>query len=1171
MSQSRALSADTKQNILSRISFFVNFLNFFLDNSFHYQRKSILEKPQNKEYDFFQKLADSKNFYDEPKATKTNYKPENNKVKYFNLDGIFLLEHIGEGGFGKVSKIYDKNKNKFIAIKVVNSEHTPFELILLEHTILTEVEKIRIDISRVTNNQPFLQYYGLSKTPNILNLSKIKEKIKKLFVFEFESGIGSLEDILKAGKQYSCKELIYVLKILVSGYEYLQKNRIANRDVKPANIILIEDPSKENQFLYKISDFGTSYLLDPNSDFLNRNEIKAFTLPFSAPEIRDFLKNPQDNSNDNNKGPNYNPFKADVYSLGLVALKMINNSWGKRDFRQNILSKAEAFKQFEPVANILKNMLRKKIEKRWDFIQLKIILDKIDIQETPTDELKYYYIHLEKNEMRKIGTKQGLQELYNEEMYLFYIYDFHLARSNQAKFHIEKAWRFFQELKPMLSKGNAHQDKTILKKEISMLCSIANLYQQRRDFDKVEGFLQQAMKLAGGCKENSKIYIEIFEILGKLNMAKNNYKEAEKFLLKGIQILEKNEEDERILSSYANLGVVYEGQGNFTKTSEVLMKTFQISQKLYGRYHKINAGVMNNLGILHYKKGDYSTSEKYYLQSLEITDKVYGEVHQLSAIIYINLGNIKMEKNDIPKAKEYFLKSQEIMIKVNGGDDYLNELDIIYINLGKVSHAEKDFKKSEEYFLKALKIKEQNFTELDPDTAKLCLNLGGSNFMKVNYKKAIEFYKKSLNIFLNTELEKNIIFTREKKIIYMYLGKIANFLKNLKKAESFYLRLLKINQIGDQNNASDDFSCYKDLGEIYEDLKDFQKAESFYDKFAQFHINNNNESNLDVANNYNNLGNLYKSTLKYKKAKSNYLKSLNIKKNLNDQNTFPIAETYNNLGMLHEKLWKPQKAEKYYLKSLQIRLQLYGENHENTFKVFRNLGILYENLSNFPKAEEFFRKCLKIKIALNGPDHHETATSYIDLAMYFKNIKSLKFAEENYSKALKIFVNLYGEMHAETSNVYLKLGNLFFFASNEINKSEEFYEKCLKIRLVIYGDNSVEVSECFNNLGNIMNSRRNYSKAEELYTKGLKIMENVYGLNNFDVAALYGNLGHLYAKTRNFSKAEQSYLKSLQIMKVLYGERHPQVLSMYQMLLNLYKHLGNLPKVEDCQNKILGL
>ena len=204
-----------------------------------------------------------------------------------------------------------------------------------------------------------------------------------------ESGCTTLADILEAGKTFSCSELLFILLKLVEGFKILQENGVANRDVKTQNIILVEDPNIEGTYYYKISDFGISCQLPLDTLTAPCNSVKGFTELYVAPEVLEFWQG-------NSSKENYNPFVADVYSLGLVTLKMINKLWGKKGLANGLLSKKEKFVGYESILYILTGMLEEDPLKRWDFKKLFEILQETEKNEAivpqPTDIAHYYEI-----------------------------------------------------------------------------------------------------------------------------------------------------------------------------------------------------------------------------------------------------------------------------------------------------------------------------------------------------------------------------------------------------------------------------------------------------------------------------------------------------------------------------------------------------------------------------------------------------------------------------------------------------------------------------------------------------------------------------------------------------------------------------------------------------------
>ena len=91
----------------------------------------------------------------------------------------------------------------------------------------------------------------------------------------------------------------------------------------------------------------------------------------------------------------YSPFLADVYSLGIVTLKMIDRSWGKKQIEEGLLKDKNKLSGFESIFDLLKGMLKEDPNKRWNFKKILKYFKKKErrndfILKNPEDEVDYY-------------------------------------------------------------------------------------------------------------------------------------------------------------------------------------------------------------------------------------------------------------------------------------------------------------------------------------------------------------------------------------------------------------------------------------------------------------------------------------------------------------------------------------------------------------------------------------------------------------------------------------------------------------------------------------------------------------------------------------------------------------------------------------------------------------
>jgi 5'-AMP-activated protein kinase catalytic alpha subunit len=150
---------------------------------------------------------------------------------------------LGEGTFGKVRLGTHTLTGEKVAIKI------------LEKDKIAE----KADVQRVTRE---IQILKIVRHPNVIQLYEIIETNRQLFlIMEYANG-GELFDHIVKRKRLEEKEACRYFQQILSGIEYLHKNKVCHRDLKPENLLLDE---RQN---LKIVDFGLSNIYKMAGDSL---------------------------------------------------------------------------------------------------------------------------------------------------------------------------------------------------------------------------------------------------------------------------------------------------------------------------------------------------------------------------------------------------------------------------------------------------------------------------------------------------------------------------------------------------------------------------------------------------------------------------------------------------------------------------------------------------------------------------------------------------------------------------------------------------------------------------------------------------------------------------------------------------------------------------------------
>lgn len=198
-------------------------------------------------------------------------------LMYDPLPKTFLIrEEIGKGAFSKIYKAFDSIKARDVAIKVIRKK----TVIKIRKQIETEIQLLqKLD------------------HPNIVQCFGVYEDHSKIFIVMEYCSKGDLSDLLKVSflTEDDVKDLF---QGLVSALQYLHKQNVMHRDLKPKNILVSDDDK------LKIADFGFAKHLSTDL-----SQTICGSPLYMAPEIL-----------------NSSPYasNSDLWSVGIVLYEMIS-------------------------------------------------------------------------------------------------------------------------------------------------------------------------------------------------------------------------------------------------------------------------------------------------------------------------------------------------------------------------------------------------------------------------------------------------------------------------------------------------------------------------------------------------------------------------------------------------------------------------------------------------------------------------------------------------------------------------------------------------------------------------------------------------------------------------------------------------------------------------------
>ena len=188
---------------------------------------------------------------------------------------------IGEGGMANVYLGYDTILERDVAIKVLRGD-------------LADDEKFVRRFRREAQSASLLNH------PNIVQIYDVGEDDGNFYiVMEYIKG-QTLKQLIKKRGKLSVPETVDIMSQLTDGLAHAHDSYIIHRDIKPQNIMILDDG------MVKITDFGIAMAINA-SDLTQTNSVMG-SVHYLPPEQA------------SGKG---STIKSDIYSLGIMMYEML--------------------------------------------------------------------------------------------------------------------------------------------------------------------------------------------------------------------------------------------------------------------------------------------------------------------------------------------------------------------------------------------------------------------------------------------------------------------------------------------------------------------------------------------------------------------------------------------------------------------------------------------------------------------------------------------------------------------------------------------------------------------------------------------------------------------------------------------------------------------------------
>lgn len=224
---------------------------------------------------------------------------------------------------------------------------------------------------------------------------------------------------------------------------------------------------------------------------------------------------------------------------------------------------------------------------------------------------------------------------------------------------------------------------------------IGRCYMQLRDYNKAKDFFEKSLPISEKLLNeqlNFENYINLMKIYcsdGKNQELALDYgRKAEKSALNyyGAQSSELSE-------VYSNAGKIYNANNDYKNAEMYFNKALNIISDLYGDNHEKSAVVYDDLADMYQKQGKYEKAEEYLMKAEEIFK--YNSNDYWLGVVYGDLGDLYCDKKDYESALTYYNQCLSIYKKLDNVDfdkaECQYNMAIAHFGLKDYEECKKDF------------------------------------------------------------------------------------------------------------------------------------------------------------------------------------------------------------------------------------------------------------------------------------------------------------------------------------------------------------------------------------------------------------------------------------------------------------------------------------------------
>ena len=236
-------------------------------------------------------------FFENKSFSKKENQIININMKFNNYKDCYdIIKEIGNGLFSSVYKAKHKDKEEYVAIKIIDKEK--IKLGLRNEYSKQDIQQEYNKIANFENEVKYMKICGENNENSVKYYQHFETDNEFIIVMELCDG--NLIDFIKLKKEFNINDIYELLWQLNKTFKIMKENKITHRDLKLQNILVKFENKEKTKYTFKIIDYSISKEFHRLS---SRFSTQVGTINFMAPEVLSEEK--------------YN-YECDLWSLGVI-------------------------------------------------------------------------------------------------------------------------------------------------------------------------------------------------------------------------------------------------------------------------------------------------------------------------------------------------------------------------------------------------------------------------------------------------------------------------------------------------------------------------------------------------------------------------------------------------------------------------------------------------------------------------------------------------------------------------------------------------------------------------------------------------------------------------------------------------------------------------------------